>query len=124
MKSIYEQMGGTYVLAKDGMYYPSIEIDANSDVSIGKYGRMRRQYLKEYRPALFSQMVLNGTLFEHLKEIDDSARKRLNMIVKQTAIQQGVDGALKARDQMAWVQAMNNIRNAAEEIIFEELIFN
>ncbi len=124
MKSIYEQIGGSYVLAEDGMYYPAIKLDANSDVSIGKYGRMRRQYLKEYRPALFSQMVLNGTLFEHLKEIDDSARKRLNLIVKQAAAQQSVDKALKSSDQMAWVQATNNIRNAVEETIFSELIFN
>lgn len=122
MKSIYEQIGGSYVLAEDGMYYPAIKLDANSDVSIGKYGRMRRQYLKEYRPVVFTQMVLNGTLFEHLKEIDDSAHNRLHLIIEQMAERQGIDEALKSSNQMAWVQTMNNIRNAAEEIILSELI--
>ena len=88
--------------------------------SIGKYGRMRRRYLKEHRPVLFSNLVLSGKLYDHLAEIDRNCEDRLEQIIQQMKTQEGVTEKLKANDQMAWVAAMNSIRNRAEEIILSE----
>lgn len=67
------------------MYYPTIKLDVKSNTPIGKYGKMRRQYLKEYRPVVFTQAVLDGTLFEHLRESNDAAHNRLLLIINQMA---------------------------------------
>ena len=91
--------------------------------SIGKYGRMRRRYLKEHRPVLFSNLVLSGKLYDHLAEIDRTCNERLELIVKQMKAQEGVTEQLKADDQMAWVAAMNSIQNRAEEIVLSELVY-
>ena len=91
--------------------------------SIGKYGRMRRRYLKEHRPVLFSSLILSGKLYQHLAEIDRTCEDRLELIIRQMKTQEGVNERLKADDQMAWVTAMNSIRNRAEEIVLSELVY-
>ena len=123
MKSLYEQLGGTYHQGEDGVLYPALLPPEDDAPTYGKYGRMRRTYLKEHRPALYTSLLLSGKLNAHLNEIDETAHARMELLTKQMAAAQGITEELKARDQMAWVGAMNNIRNAAEEIIGSELIF-
>lgn len=123
MKSLYEQMGGTYHLGEDGMYYPDLEFPEEAP-RYGKYGRMRHTYLREHKKAYYTALLFEGKLVAHLNEIDAAANDRMDLITKQIATVQGVNEALKVHDQMAWVGAMNNIRSAAEEIIFKELIYN
>lgn len=122
MKSIFEQMGGTY--RKVGDYYiPDLVLSDETEYQIGKYGRMRRSYLKEHHPILYSNLLVQGILCRHLAEIDESCNQRMELICKQMAQQEGVTEKLKASDQMEWVRRMNNIRNRAEEIVLTELIY-
>ena len=122
MKSVFESMGGTYT--KSGDYYiPYITLPEESNRKIGKYGRMRHRYLKEYRPVLYYAMILDGSLWDHLAEIDLTYNNRLDVLISGMQEKQGITEDLKARDPMAWVGAMNNIRNCAEEIILRELIY-
>ena len=123
MASLFEEMGGTYTLGADGMYYPNLELPEEETPRYGKYGRMRHTYLREHRKGYYTTLLFDGKLVAHLNEIDDTANARMELLVKQMAVAQGVTEDLKARNQMAWVRAMNNIHNAAEEIIFNELIF-
>ena len=122
MKSIFEEMGGTYTLGADGMYYPNLVL-SEEEPHYGKYGRMRLRHLKEHRKVLYNTLLLDGELIKHLNEVDDTANQRMDLSTLQMKEQQGVNEALKARDQMAWVGAMNNIHNAAEEIVLSELIY-
>ena len=123
MKSIFEEMGGTYTLGADGMYYPNLVL-SEEEPHYGKYGRMRLRHLKEHRKVLYNTLLLEGELVKHLNEVDDTANQRINLLTLQMQERQGVNETLKARDQMAWVGAMNNIRNAAEEIVLNELIYS
>lgn len=83
---------------------------------------MRLRYLKEHHKMLYNTLLLDGELVKHLNEVDDTANQRMELLTLQMQEQQGINEALKARDQMAWVGACNNIRNAAEEIVLNELI--
>ena len=122
MKTIFEEMGGTYRQVGD-YFIPSITLPDDGEYQIGKYGRMRRSYLKEYRKILYNNYVLKGTLFKHLAEIDQTCNERIENIVSAMAKQEGVTEALKAADQIEWVRRMNSIRNRAEEIILTELVY-
>ena len=121
MKSLYEELGGTYRQVGDYLI-PDIELPERN-YEIGKYGRMRRRYLKEYRKIQYTTMILDGTLYDHLEEIDRICNERIETMVTAMKKQQGITEELKARDQLAWVGAMNNIRNVAEEIVLRELIY-
>ena len=90
---------------------------------LGKYGIMRQQYLEQNRPGLYTRLILSGKLMEHLQEIDTTAHGRLESLMSLLTKQQGVTEELKAQDQMAWVGAMNSLKNQAEEIILTELIY-
>lgn len=122
MKSIFEEMGGTYRQVGD-YFIPNITLPDDGEYQIGKYGRMRRSYLKEYRKILYNNYVLEGTLFKHLVEIDQACNERIENIVSDMAKQEGVTEALKAANQIEWVCRMNSIRNRAEEIILAELVY-
>ena len=122
MKSVFESMGGTYT--KSGDYYiPDITLPERSNRKIGKYGRMRHRYLKEHRPVIYSTMILDGTLWDHLAEIDLTCNNRLDVLISGMQEKQGITEELKVRDPMAWVGAMNNIRSCAEEIILREFVY-
>ena len=123
MKSIFEQMGGTY--RREGDYLlPNLSLPPDAeDYQLGKYGRMRQRYLKEHRRALYSSLMLEGTLMKHLAEIDRSCNDRLEIIEKALMKQEGVTEALKASSQLEWVGRMNNIKNRAEEIVLSELVY-
>ena len=122
MTSIFERMGGTYTLGTDGIYYPNL-VSTDEEPHYGKYGMMRKTYLKEHRPVLYSLYMLEDRLTEHLNVVDDEAQERMDILVRQMMEKQGVTEKFKARDQMAWVGAVNNIRNATEEIVLDELIY-
>ena len=122
MKTIFEEMGGTYRQVGD-YFIPSITLPDDGEYQIGKYGRMRRSYLQEHRKILYTNYVMEGMLFKHLAEIDQACNERMEIIVSAMSEQEGVNEALKAADQMEWVRRKNNIRNRAEEIILNELIY-
>ena len=121
MKSLYEELGGTYRQVGD-YFIPDIELPERH-YEIGKYSRMRHRYLKEHRKIQYTTMILDGTLYDHLEEIDRICNVRTETMVAAMKKQQGITEDLKTRDQLAWVGAMNNIRNAAEEIILRELVY-
>ena len=123
MKTIFKEMGGTYRQVGD-YFIPNITLPDDGEYKIGKYGRMRRNYLKEYRKILYNNYVLEGTLFKHLAEIDQACNERIENIVSAMAKQEGVTEALKAADQIEWVCRMNSIRNRAEEIVLHELVYD
>ena len=83
---------------------------------------MRKRYLKEHRPVLYTNLLMTGKLFEHLAEIDEAAQQRFDLIVSQMASQRGITEQLKAANQIRWIQEMNNMISAAEEVIIRELI--
>ena len=114
MEITYSQCGDYYI--------PDLVLSQEEQQPIGKYGRMRKRYLKEYRPVLYSNMLLKGKLFQHLTEIDQACEDRMELIIRQLAEQEDVTEVLKAADQMEWVRRMNSIRNRAEEIVLHELI--
>ena len=123
MKSIFEEMGGTY--CQEGDYLiPNLLLPDESEYQIGKYGRMRRSYLKEHRPILYANLLISGALHRHIAEIDRTCNERMEIIVSDMAKQEGVTEALKADDQMEWVRHMNSIRNRAEEIVLTELVYD
>ena len=122
MKTIFEEMGGTYRQVGD-YFIPNITLPDDGEYQIGKYGRMRRSYLKEYRKILYNNYMLEGTLFKHLAEIDQACNERIENIVSAMAKQEGVTEALKAADQIEWLCRMNSIRNRAEEIILTEIVY-
>lgn len=122
MKSIFEEMGGTYRQVGDYLI-PNLDLPDTGNYQIGKYGHMRRSYLKEYCQILYNNYVLEGTLSKHLAEIDQVCNERMENIVFAMAKQEGVTEALKAANQIEWVCRMNSIRNRAEEIILTELVY-
>lgn len=124
MQSLFEEMGGTYTLGADGIYYPNLTLPEEEEPHYGKYGGMRKAYLQEHHKGLYTELLFTGKLVEHLNEVDDTANERMQFLTRQMAEKQHVDEALKARDQLAWVGAKNNIHNAAEEIVLSELIYN
>jgi hypothetical protein len=122
MKSLFEELGGTYTLGKDGMSYPNLAIEETDQRSIGKWGRMHREYLKEQHPSLYQRLILNGTMGRHLAYADGRATAMLESLITQMVKQEGVTEQLKAEQPMEWVGRMNNIRSRAEEIVMEEVI--
>ena len=120
MKTIFEEMGGSYIEVNETMI-PDLVIQESEP--IGKYGRMRRQYLKEQHPIIFSELLLSEQLYPHLVEIDRACHGRMKLLTRQMAAQEGVTEALKAADQMEWIRRMNSIQNRAEEIVLNELVY-
>ena len=122
MKSTFEKMGGTYILGADGIYYPNL-VSTDEEAHYGKYGMLRKPYLKEHRPAMYSLYMLEDRLTEHLNTVDDEAQERMYILVRQMMDRQGITEELKVRDHMEWVRAVNGIRNMAEEIVLKELVY-
>lgn len=122
MKSLFEEMGGTY--RQEGDYLiPNLTLPDEPEYQIGKYGHLRRSYLKEYHPVLYANFLTSGTLHRHLAEIDQACNERMEIIVSDMAKQEGVTESLKAADQMDWVRRMNSIHSRAEEIVLTELVY-
>ncbi len=115
MKLTYHRCGD-YLL-------PNLGLTAEEQQPIGKYGRMRLNYLKEHRPGLFSSLLLSGKLMEHLHEIDETCNARLERLIPQMQTAEGITEDLKATDQLEWVSRMNDIRHQVEETLLDELIY-
>ena len=110
-----------YVLAED-YYIPDLKLP-NEERTIGKYGRMHRDYLEEHHPLRFNHLVLEGQLWTYLADLNEQAQSRLQLIIRQMQEAESVTDELKENDQMAWIKAMNSIHNRAEEIVLRELIY-
>ncbi|MDO5545868.1 MAG: TnpV protein [Eubacteriales bacterium] len=118
-------MNNTLTYRQNGDYLiPNLELSEQPVKPLGKYGRMRKTYLKEHRPILYSQMLLSEKLYPHLLEIDETANSRLEQMIPELAKAAGATEALKASDPMRWVGLMNNCKAQAEEVILAELINN
>lgn len=122
-KYIYNNNNGLWYELQGDYYIPCLVLDEEESQPIGMWGRMRLRYIREYRPVLYTTLLLNGELNSHLTEINSRAAEVFDQIMKKLAEKEGITEQLKAQDQMAWVGAMNNIRNRTEEIIREKVIF-
>ncbi len=122
-KHIYDESNGLWYELIGDYYIPVLTLSSEEQRPIGKWGRMHRDYLKEHRPILFNDLILSGRLWTYLADLNEQAKERLSLIIEQMKASEGVTEELKATDQMAWVGAMNSIRNRAEEIILRELIY-
>lgn len=123
MKSLFEQMGGTYREVGDYLI-PNLSLPEDTDNRpIGVWGERRRRYLKEHRKVLYYNLLTSGKLLSHLANINEEAEEMFSRLVKQMAEQQSITEKLKAENQMLWVGRMNNIQNAAREFINAEIIF-
>ena len=122
MKSIFEQIGGTYTLQGD-YRLPNLTLPAEEERPIGVWGQRRLNYLKHHRKVLFYNLLTSGKLHSHLADVEEEAQILFSRLVKEYAEKEGVTEQLKSTDQMKWVGKMNAIRNAATEIINQELIY-
>lgn len=113
--------GLDYVLVGD-YYIPALRLTEESR-PIGHWGRRRKAYLEEARPALYCSLLLSGKLWTHLADVNEQAEERLALIMEQMKAAEGVTEKLKADDQLEWVRRCNSIRNRAEEIIYAELVY-
>lgn len=123
MKKEIEKNGITYRLV-DNYYLPNLELPEQKEYSIGKYGRMRNDYLKKHNKIHYHTLLVSGKLNEHLHDIDIQAENMMELLVRQLSEKQRVTEELKAGDQMKWVGLINNIRNQAEEIVINGIIYN
>ena len=120
-KQIYDEKNGLSYTLHGDYYLPDLEIN-EEEPTYGKYGIMRKKFLKEHRSARYQYLVLTGKLTEHLNQVDKEVREKVEILVEQMAEQWGVTKELKMQDQMEWVRKMNNIRSRVVEIIDVELI--
>ena len=121
-KQIYDEKNGLNYTLHGGYYLPDLEINEEEPI-YGKYGIMRKQFLKEHRSARYQYLVLTGKLTEHLNQVDKEVREKIEMLAEQMAKQWGVTEEMKIQDQMEWVRRMNNIQATAEEIAYKNIIF-
>ena len=121
-KYIYDNNNGLWYELQGDYYIPCLVLEEDLQ-PIGMWGRKRLRYIKEHRPVLHTTLLLSGKLNSYLAEIDNRATEMFDLLVKQLAEKEGITEQLKAADQMAWVGAMNNIRNRAEEIVNAEVIY-
>ena len=122
-KFIYDNNNGLWYELHGDYYLPCLAIPEEEVHTIGIWGRKHRRYLREHRPIIYSDLVLSGKLYGYLADIDIQARNKLDLHVTQLAEKEGINERLKSQDQLAWVSAMNSIRNRAEEIVLKELIY-
>ena len=121
-KQIYDEKNGLSYTLHGDYYLSDLEIK-EEEPTYGKYGIMRKQFLKEHRSARYQYLVLTGKLTEHLNQVDKEVKEKVEILVEQMAEQWGVTEELKMQDQMEWVRRMNNIKATAEEIIYRNIIF-
>ena len=118
-------MENNLTYTRNGDYLiPDLSLSEQPEKPLGKYGRMRKAYLKEHRPLIYNQLLLTEKLYPHLLEIDETANRRLEQMMPELMQSAGVTEELKARDQMKWVGLMNSLKAQAEEIILSELVYN
>ena len=121
MKTLYEQLGGTY-REENGRLIPEIKLPEQTDYQIGKYGRMHLDYIKQHRRGRYTTLLTEDKLNIRLHDIDLEANEMLDTIILRLATERGIDENLKARDMLRWVAEMNNIKVSAEEIVLREVV--
>ena len=121
-KQIYDEKNGLSYTLHGDYYLPNLGIN-EEEPTYGKYGIMRKQFLKEHQSARYQYLVLTGKLTEHLNQVDKEAREKVEILMEQMVEQWGVTEELKMQDQMEWVRRMNNIQATAEEIAHKNIIF-
>lgn len=121
-KQIYDEKNGLNYTLHGDYYLPDLEIN-EEEPTYGKYGIMRKQFLKEHRSARYQYLVLTGKLTEHLNQVDKEARKKVEILMEQMVEQWSVTEELKMQDQMEWVRRMNNIKNVVEGMVLLEMIY-
>ena len=118
-------MENNLTYTRNGDYLiPDLSLSEQPEKPLGKYGRMRKAYLKEHRPLIYNQLLLTEKLYPHLIEIDETAQSRLEQMMPQLAKDAGATEQLKASDPMRWVGLMNNIKASAEEVVLKELVYS
>lgn len=120
-KQIYDEKNGMSYTLHGDYYLPDLVL-REEEPTYGKYGMLRKQFLKEHRSARYQYMLLTGKLNEHLNQIDQEVREQVETLMEQMTEKQGVTEELKAQDQMKWVRLMNNIKASAEEIVLKNLV--
>lgn len=123
LEKVIVENGITYVLGEDDIYYPDLQLPEGTNYNIGKFGRMRCEYLKEFKQGYYMELLFDGRLNEYLHEIDEECYEMRDRLVEQMKEKQGVTEKLKAEDQMMWVGKMNNIIACAEEIVVWEVAY-
>ena len=125
MKSMTTELNqnGIHYTLHGGYYLPDLGLPEKSSAPIGHYGRMRKTYLEEHRPGLYERLLLFGKLYEHLVEIDTCCAERMDRMVSQMPEAEYITEDLKAKDQLSWVGQMNIIRQKAEEVVLEEIVY-
>lgn len=121
-KQIYDEKNGMSYTLHGDYYLPDLVLN-EEEPTYGKYGMLRKQFLKEHRSARYQYMLLTGKLNEHLNQIDQEVREQVETLMEQMIEKQGVTEELKAQDQMKWVRLMNNIKASAEEIILKNMVY-
>ena len=123
LEKMIVENGITYVLGENDIYYPDLQLPEGTNYNIGKYGHMRREYLKEFKHGYYMELLLSGKLNEYLHEVDEECHEMPDRIVEKMKDKQGVTEQLKAENQMLWVGRMNNIIACAEEPVVREVVY-
>ncbi|GAA6410852.1 hypothetical protein K040078D81_49690 [Blautia hominis] len=122
-KHIYDEKNGLSYTLQGGYYLPDLALPKEEPAAYGKYGMLRRTFLEEHRNGIYTTLLVQGKLVEHLNQTDREVNERMELLVRQMADNQGVTAQLKEENQMLWVGLMNSIKSAAEEIVLQELIY-
>lgn len=122
-KHIYDEKNGLGYTLYGDYYLPNLELPEDEEAHYGKYGILRKTYLKEHRKAYYQMLILQGKLNKHLNRVDREAHERVKVLVMQMAEEQGVTEQLKAEQPMLWVQRMNGIRSVVEEMLLAEIVY-
>jgi len=107
----------------NGLLYPKLTLPPQKEIHLTGFGRKRLQYLKQYRPIIYTNLLTSGELNKHLKMIDDEANALYNRLIEQYKIKRNITEDLKEKDQMKWVQEMNNIQNCVKEVVVNQVIY-
>ena len=121
-KQIYDEKNGMSYTLHGDYYLPDLVLN-EAEPTYGKYGMLRKQFLKEHRPIQYQNLLLSGKLTAHLNQIDQEVTEQVEVLMKQMAEKQGVNENLKRQDQMKWVRLMNNVKASAEEIVMREIVY-
>lgn len=121
-KQIYDEKNGMSYTLHGDYYLPDLVL-REEEPTYGKYGMLRKQFLKEHRPIRYQNLLLSGKLTAHLNQIDQEVTEQVEVLMKQMAEKQGVNENLKRQDQMKWVGLMNNIKVSAEEIVLKDMVY-
>ena len=122
MKEKFIENGIEYVKHGD-YYFPNLSVPNNKEYNIGKYGRMYAKFIKENRPCIYSMKMIDGTWLDYLEKIDTSAKEMADRLIKELVVKRGITEVLKAKDQFAWISAMEQVKHTAEEFVLSSLVY-